>query len=259
LSDFYFTGEQNNFKLFYAPVCDSTNSLVRTLLPTYGSTGPVCVYSFEQRAGRGQGSNVWLSNAGENVAMTLAIKTEQVATDAIALNKLITISTAMALSELAGEDARIKWPNDILLRNLKCCGLLLETAREKTDQFLLAGIGVNANQKNWPPEFRAVGLSGIAGKQIDLTDVVHKIIYFISLNINSIDNSDITKIGTAFNEYLWQRGSWLWLDLEEGAKVQGKILEVDTLGRLVFEGKDKSINRLHHGQVRISKNNQDFL
>lgn len=85
-----------------------------------------------------------------------------------------TLVLAVAVREGIAEAARvflgIKWPNDLLGRGKKCCGLLVETAAQSVPGRpvpLILGVGVNCAQadKDFPPALRdvAVSLSMLAG------------------------------------------------------------------------------------------------
>ena len=70
----------------------------------------------EQTAGKGRLGRVWTSVPGENIYMTLLLMQPEVrAENASSLTLVMGLSVAEAVEEMAGIDAGIKWPNDIVL------------------------------------------------------------------------------------------------------------------------------------------------
>jgi BirA family biotin operon repressor/biotin-[acetyl-CoA-carboxylase] ligase len=110
------------------------------------------VYAEEQTAGRGRGSNVWFTPPGAALAFSLVMRPllgkEQT-------TPLYTALGALAVCEvLAAQplDPEIKWPNDVLLRGRKVCGILAESVwlGEQVDCIVL-GVGFNIKPESVPP------------------------------------------------------------------------------------------------------------
>lgn len=103
------------------------------------------VMSGAQRQGRGRRGAVWMSPAG-SVAMTLALCIPR---ESAALLTFVQYIGALAVAEAAraapwSVDARVKWPNDVLLDGKKVSGVLCEASATPSGEFSLrVGIGVN--------------------------------------------------------------------------------------------------------------------
>ena len=68
------------------------------------------------------------------------------------ISQICSVGIVRYLSDL-GLDARIKWPNDIYIGDRKICGMLIEnTLKGDTLAVSIAGIGLNVNQRVFPPE-----------------------------------------------------------------------------------------------------------
>jgi len=95
----------------------------------------------EQFAGRGRNARQWSSPAGKGIYATTLLP--------ISVDKLPLIPLAIAnivasyLREVFGLDARIKWPNDILVGGKKIAGILIEARINEERAFLLIGTGIN--------------------------------------------------------------------------------------------------------------------
>ncbi len=95
----------------------------------------------EQFAGRGRNERQWSSPPGKGIYATTLISRPA--------HELPLIPLAMAnivagyLHDMFAIDARIKWPNDILVRNRKIAGILIEARMQDNRVFLLIGTGIN--------------------------------------------------------------------------------------------------------------------
>jgi biotin-[acetyl-CoA-carboxylase] ligase BirA-like protein len=114
-----------------------------------GAPEGLCVVAREQTAGRGRQQRRWASprDAGLYFSVVLRPRFDP------ARRPLITLAAALAvcdaLSEACSLEADIKWPNDLLARGRKLCGILAETAEAGA---CVLGVGVNLSDRAFPPE-----------------------------------------------------------------------------------------------------------
>ncbi len=103
---------------------------------------PAIFFALEQTAGRGRGNKTWVSTRG-SLAFSLLVQRPLEVDDP--RHGLIALATADAacqyLEEEPGLPAGIKWPNDIMLRDGKLGGILIESAGS---DLLVIGCGINA-------------------------------------------------------------------------------------------------------------------
>jgi BirA family biotin operon repressor/biotin-[acetyl-CoA-carboxylase] ligase len=116
--------------------CASTQDLLR------GSDlheGAVAVTE-HQTAGRGRGGRTWADVAGRSLLFSVLLRPSP-GSPSPQLSLVAGLAVADAIDTLAGAEARIKWPNDVLLAETKVAGILLEA----TEDVVVCGIGVNVN------------------------------------------------------------------------------------------------------------------
>ncbi len=134
----------------YLPSADSTNLWLKKNgadLPH----GAVC-WTTCQTAGRGRFGRKWRSTQNQSLAMSLLIKS----TKNISLLPVVCgMALCRALDKLANQTFKIKWPNDIICKNHKICGILCESVNGETT-FAVAGIGINLLQTD--DTFKQAGL-----------------------------------------------------------------------------------------------------
>lgn len=134
----------------------STN-LFAQQLAVEGADEGLVVLAESQSAGRGRMGRHWESPAGVNLYCSILLKPHIPPREAAQLTFLSAVATAEALKDVCGLDARVKWPNDILVGGRKIAGLLNELSAE-TEQIhaLVLGVGLNVNMlaDQFPPELR---------------------------------------------------------------------------------------------------------
>ena len=121
---------------------DSTSTLARELAAA-GAPHGTLVTADVQRAGRGRQGRTWSAPAGRALLMSVLLRQWP---------DLVPMAGALAVADVAGPDATIKWPNDVLLGDRKLAGVLGE--RRAQEGWAVLGIGVNVAVRvaDLPPE-----------------------------------------------------------------------------------------------------------
>ncbi len=110
---------------------DSTNVLLRDLALRGASHGTL-VTAAEQSAGRGRQGRIWLAPAGASLLCSWLIREPP---------PLLSLVAGVAVAEVCGPPARIKWPNDVLIDGRKVAGILVEARPQQ--RWAVLGIGIN--------------------------------------------------------------------------------------------------------------------
>jgi BirA family biotin operon repressor/biotin-[acetyl-CoA-carboxylase] ligase len=110
-----------------------------------GAPHGTLVTAGEQRDGRGRQGRRWHAPAGSALLCSLVLREPPA---------LLPIAAGVAVAELAGPTATLKWPNDVLLDGRKVSGILIEGRPQ--DGWAVLGIGVNVavSLDELPPELR---------------------------------------------------------------------------------------------------------
>jgi BirA family biotin operon repressor/biotin-[acetyl-CoA-carboxylase] ligase len=126
-------------------VTSSTNDRARELAMAGAPHGAV-VTAAEQTAGRGRQGRTWSAPPGAALLMSLVLR---------GAPALLPLAAAVAVAETCGDDAQIKWPNDVLLDGRKVAGILAEG--RPAEGWVVLGIGVNVAVApgDLPPELHA--------------------------------------------------------------------------------------------------------
>jgi BirA family biotin operon repressor/biotin-[acetyl-CoA-carboxylase] ligase len=123
---------------------DSTNERARALAVAGAPHGTV-VTAGVQTAGRGRQGRTWIAPPGTALLLSLVVRE---------IDPLLSLRAGLAVADVAGPDARVKWPNDVLVDGRKVAGILVEARPQ--EGWAVVGIGVNAalDVAELPPELR---------------------------------------------------------------------------------------------------------
>jgi BirA family biotin operon repressor/biotin-[acetyl-CoA-carboxylase] ligase len=135
---------------------DSTNRLAMAYADDPASDG-LAVLARAQTAGRGQHGRSWQCPAGEGVLLSVLVFPPPGLCRPAVLTAWAAVSVCEAVGRATGLQAEIKWPNDVLVRGRKVCGILIEQATRAGGRLAtVAGIGLNVRQS--AASFAALGL-----------------------------------------------------------------------------------------------------
>jgi BirA family transcriptional regulator, biotin operon repressor / biotin---[acetyl-CoA-carboxylase] ligase len=131
---------------------DSTQAIAAGLAAEGAPEGTV-VLAEHQREGRGRRGRSWHDHPGDNLLFSLILRPQLIAAHVPRLALLAAVAVAEGVERHTGLRPGIKWPNDILLADRKCAGVLAEATTEGAAVGrVILGIGVNVNQRGFPDD-----------------------------------------------------------------------------------------------------------
>ena len=146
-----------------------------------------------QTNGKGQHGRIWESHRGENLLCTYILELNAlkkgknwVPTEQLGLSAAVAMGAQAFFMEFAGEETKIKKPNDIYWRDRKAGGILIENIVRGTDwNWTVIGIGLNINQTHFSNEAgKPVSLKQITGKDWDIKAMQKKLAEALSASLN---------------------------------------------------------------------------
>jgi len=161
---------------------DSTNNYAHNLIKnsekSISELSGTVIWSLEQTMGRGQRTNKWESESGQNLTFSLIItpSTLPVAKQFL-LSKIISLAVHDFLSKIF-QDVTIKWPNDLYIGDKKIAGILIENSVKGSEIFSsVIGIGLNVNQLNFSAEIPNVtSMRMISNKTYNIEQILHLVL-----------------------------------------------------------------------------------
>lgn len=245
-------------KIIGHPFCvylqlDSTQITAEYMAEGGAQEGTV-VFAYSQKKGRGKDGRWWYSPPG-GAWFTVILKPHFLSLKANRINIAFTVAIAEVLSSFKNLQPIIKWPNDVLIKKKKICGILTQmkssfkkergSGRDGAHiEYALVGIGMNVNieKENFPVELKdgVTSLQEEIGEEIVLEE-------FLSSLLQKMDEYYLMLKQHKFAE-IQQR--WQTFSLPSGTLVRTVNSKGSTHGQLVGTNeKGNLIIRYPHGQL----------
>jgi BirA family biotin operon repressor/biotin-[acetyl-CoA-carboxylase] ligase len=233
--------------LFYLSQCTSTQDEIENFINMVDSDFPTVV-TFHQTKGKGQYGNTWESNKNLNVAYSMAIPVELIKLQ----DHLFNFRTAECLADfvaiLTKETPQIKWPNDLILKNKKIAGILIEKKFIKEKYWFVIGIGLNVNQENFEAYNNAGSLRTQTGKHFDLEEIVEALhVYFQNHLMQEISQQSVID---NLNQRLFRKNVISVFEIR-GVRQNGIIKEVDEKGFLWVALENEGLKKFFHKEISL--------
>jgi BirA family biotin operon repressor/biotin-[acetyl-CoA-carboxylase] ligase len=115
----------------------------------------------EQTMGRGRGAHTWHSPRSTGIYCSVVLRPHLPPSEILVLSLAAGLAVCSAVDQMGVNlSPELKWPNDLLLNTRKFGGILAEMSAEPTRvRHLVVGIGLNVNQREFPPELSATATS----------------------------------------------------------------------------------------------------
>jgi len=188
----------------------STNTVAAVLMNgEKPAEGTVITASFQEK-GRGQTGNGWESEAGKNLLMSVILYPVTVrAEDQFVISQTVSL----ALYDLVRQeisDVKIKWPNDIYVKDDKIAGILIENSiMGNSIVSSVAGIGLNVNQKRWEGNApNPISLTNITGKIYDIGKILDNLVRLLDERYTMVKAKETTGISADYQNALYRCGEW---------------------------------------------------
>lgn len=227
------------------PSTDSTNNYARQLIRATGlpERQPVnyhgtAVFAHFQAAGRGQRGKAWTGEKGENIALSVLLNPAPMAVSRqFELSVTIALATARFFAKYAGDETRIKWPNDLYWQDRKAGGILIENNISAGGQWewAVCGIGININQTRFPSALpNPVSLKQITGKNHDPVLLARELQHSIMSVFNRLQKAGFPALFADYLELLYKKNCSVKLK-KENRVFEAIIKGVNPDGRLLVQ------------------------
>jgi len=136
----------------------STNDIAAEYAKNKKNDG-LAIFAEEQTAGRGRAGTKWHSNRADSILCSIVLTDCKLNAELLSLT--CAVAVADGLGKIGGSQAKIKWPNDIILNGKKVAGILLESKINNNGNTYIIGIGINCHQRqdSFPAELQPIATS----------------------------------------------------------------------------------------------------
>jgi BirA family biotin operon repressor/biotin-[acetyl-CoA-carboxylase] ligase len=225
---------------------DSTSNHAATLAADPGNAG-VVVLADEQTAGRGQHGRSWVCPGHAGILMSVLLFPPPPVRRPALLTAWAAVSVCETILKTTAVQARIKWPNDVLIHGRKVCGILIEQARAT-----IVGIGLNVLQT--ADSFREAGLpeagslAVFSDHPLDRHDIARRLIVELDERYGQLCAGELGELEACWKWRLGLLGRRVAAECP-GAVHRGRLVEVGFTG-LQLETEEGSVLRLAPETVR---------
>lgn len=241
-------------------VVDETGSTNADVAAAAGAGVPegLVLIAEHQHAGRGRLGRGWASPPRAGLTLSVLLRPPPVVPVVRWgwLPLLAGVALARAVRRLAGVEARLKWPNDLLVHARKCGGILTELA---ADRAVVVGIGLNVTQTgpelppaapDAPPP-TSLALAG--ARDVDRGRLLHGLLGELARWYgawrDAAGDADACGLHTAYVADCATVGQAVRTQLPDGREIVGTATAVDAEGRLVLAPDTGGVRVIAAGDV----------
>lgn len=214
------------------------------------------VISESQTDGKGRLGKNWQSNPGEGIWMSTVLKPDIPVYKAPFLTLVAGAAILNAFRNL-GVDAKIKWPNDIVLNGKKICGILTEMVAEvEKVGCVVIGMGINVNTMLFPGELseKATSLKK-EGFEVKKSDIIREIMHeFEKLYIPYIEYGSRDEIIGVCRKHSVLIGKDVYV-IKKEHREKVYCMDISDDGNLIVKHVDGEIEEIISGEVSVRGQN----
>ncbi len=219
-----------------------------------GAPDLALVVADEQTAGRGRLGRKWVTPPGAALAFSLILHPVMEKAESIALYAALgALGVASALEDNYNLKPEIKWPNDVLLKRRKVCGILAEAVWLKNwAESVVLGIGLNVRAAAVPAaeslNFPATSLEAATGQCLERIKLLHAILTSLIAWRPRMESSEFIR---AWEDCLAFRGEQVQIWAEGQPIRAGQVEGLDRDGGLRLRPLEGEVFSVRFGEVHL--------
>jgi BirA family biotin operon repressor/biotin-[acetyl-CoA-carboxylase] ligase len=216
---------------------DSTNRQLKRLLAE-NSDLPVgtVIAARDQTDGRGRGERFWQSIPGKDLTFSFFWQTQQQEDYFHTLTLAVGLSVAKTISETCNLPARLKWPNDVLVRQKKICGILCECVKSASGRTsVIVGIGLNVNMSQGDAENidqPATSLKIETGRPHDIKNILSLVLREMTQTLQQWENEGFDSLRAQWLDRCDALGQQVIIAQPDEKKVSGTFSGIGPCGEV---------------------------
>ncbi len=229
-------------KIHFFPEVTSTMDIARDLARK-GCPHFTIVIAGCQNRGRGRLKRTWLSSQG-GLYFTIILRPQISPVLSLRVNFAASLILAQTLNNMFHVDARVKWPNDILVDGRKVSGILSEIEAEADIvSFINVGLGINVNNDPTDGEPKAVSLKELSGSEISKKRLLSA---FLDNFENCMNSKALVNIIEEWKKHTVTLNRYVKI-VTHHEVLEGIAIDMDENGALILELADGSTKKILYG------------
>ena len=251
---FPFCFENHQDKIHFFPSVSTTMNTAKEMVKANSGSDIddlSVIIAQDQTKGRGRLNREWISPDG-GLWFTLILKPDLPPPLAYILNFAASLSLSRCLNTLFDIDAKVKWPNDLLIKNEKLAGLLSEMETEGDMlKFVNIGIGLNVNNDPKKDIPDSISIKNIIGKQVSRRKILIEFLTIFEKLYHDISNQNISNkdIISMWKKHTSTIGKHVNIETF-GKKYKGIAVDVDATGALLLQTGGRSDDSYNKDSIK---------
>ena len=239
-------------KIIKLDAIDSTNSYLKKLLNKESLDDLTVVVSKHQTQGRGRNGNVWSNKPSLNLAFSIYKRFSDFEIEKkFMLNVISSISVYETLKKYNLLDLTIKWPNDIMARNKKISGILIESSiRGNKINNSVIGIGININQSEFKNLPNATSVFIETGELNSIEIIAIELQNILEKNFNLLKNNNY-EIMEVYNDLLYKKNEVSNFSALDMTSFKGEIVKVNKNGKITIRDSNQQLLQYSESEIKL--------
>lgn len=201
-----------------------------------------------QKNGYGRHNRKWQGEEG-NLSISFLVTPPKKQSPAAQISIITGISLIKTIkSFIDTPDLKLKWPNDVMINNKKCAGILVESTGNKTNANMIIGLGVNIANA---PLAISSALNEYVSKDIEVNEFTNKFLNTFSEDYTRWNKEGFKPFKDQFITHTYNRKTAISVNV--GSKqITGAFIDIDNDGNLeIMCNKTQSIQKITSGEVFV--------
>lgn len=234
--------------ILYFESIDSTNIYGKKLAEKQVDEGAVIV-SEMQTLGRGRKNRFW-DSPKSGLWFSIVLYPNIPPYSGMIITMAVSASIAQAVKDVVGVECVIKWPNDLLIKNKKVCGVLTELDAELDRiNYTVVGIGINVNN-SIKKDLQDIATSlrfENDNKHVSRVDLLRSILQNLDENYYYVKKGNYQFIRDLWKSYANIIGRSIKVENDDDSII-GVVVDIDDSGCLVLDT-DQGVVKIVSGDV----------
>lgn len=209
-----------------------------------------------QTAGRGRMARAWVTPPGEAIAISVILYPDFTPPQVPLLGLATSLAVKQAIAAVTGQEAALKWPNDIYLEQKKVAGVLVEMSAEiDRVNWVVVSTGINVNNafRGTPLEAVATSLREQTGGKVSRLDIAVEFLAGLdACYARGLSGKAAEAIRSGFESADILQGKPVTVRTPAG-EVKGTATGIDSDGRLLLRDGDGAVSALFSGEATLAR------
>ena len=234
--------------IYFYKSTDSTNT--RAIIESRENAPNGSLFVAEnQTAGSGRMGRTWDSSECKDILMSVLLYVDIPIDEISKITLIVGLSLCKFLRRKIGIDAKIKWPNDIVVGSKKLCGILVKTSILEKRTATAVGIGINVNSNNFNKDIaqKATSLYNETGVKFNRCSLIADMLKYLEKDYSKFLKTH--KIPKAYNKLCCSINREVTA-IKDGKSIMGIACGIDQMGNLKIRC-DGNIYTVNSGEVLV--------